>query len=289
MAESSQERRNLSKVIADYEIEYASGYLSDGASAEHLESYGQLLEYLSQKGSNRQNYRHYAPRARIESILGASAFYLTDGSNWNDKYDSIHFNPLYSGYKRFGICLSANTSESIAMWMLYGGLDGNGAMINFDKGTLRSAMSEREYECGYFENGRFEVVKSLNAWDVDFQLVDVLYFDVDQSRGSVTIERVGEDRKVKMSADAFQGIQQVAKHKAWSYEAEVRLIARVNKRMLGGKASKVSAIRIPFPCDEGFVSSRVFDSPVSDAEGKYRDSELRDTVQWDLCSRCPKK
>ena len=36
------------------------------------------------------------------------------------------------------------------MWMLCGGIDGNGAMINFDKGVLSKAMSQGGYEFGRF-------------------------------------------------------------------------------------------------------------------------------------------
>jgi hypothetical protein len=43
------------------------------------------------------------------------------------------------------------------MWMLCGGIDGNGAMINFDKGVLSKAMSQGGCEFGRFgADGVFE-------------------------------------------------------------------------------------------------------------------------------------
>ena len=91
-----------------------------------------------------------------------------------------------------------------------------------------------------------------------------------------------------MGGEAFSGIEQIAKHQSWSYENEVRLVATVSKLDLVGKASHVKCVKIPIDFDDAFVASRVFDSPVSDDVGNYRDSELRGTVDWDLCSGCMK-
>ena len=92
-----------------------------------------------------------------------------------------------------------------------------------------------------------------------------------------------------MNTNAFAGIAQIAKHKAWSYEKEVRLVASVSKLALGTKASKVTAIKVPLTLSEDYASSKVFDSPVSDGDGEYRDSELLGTVEWDLCKNCTRK
>lgn len=274
-------------LIANYEQEYSDrDYLAQAESVEHLESYKALLDYLAKKGSKRRNFRHYATRSRIANILNDSAFYLTDGSSWNDEYDKIRFNPQFSDFKRFGICLSATTSESIAMWMLYGGVKGNGAMINFDKVTLANAMSYPVYECGFFDHGEFETVATLDASEIDFALLDVLYFSSTHD-GRVTVERIGEKRRFGVGEVALTGMSQIVKHAAWSYETEVRLTATVSKLALDNKASKITAIRIPLVPDESFVRSRVFDSPVSDGNGDYCDSELLGTVAWDLCKDCP--
>ena len=91
-----------------------------------------------------------------------------------------------------------------------------------------------------------------------------------------------------MDGRAFNGIEQIAKHQSWSYESEVRLVATISKLDLVGKASHVKCIKIPIDFDDAFVAGRVFDSPVSDDGGHYRDSELRGTVDWNLCSGCVK-
>jgi hypothetical protein len=277
----------LETVLNSYEKAYLDrGAMTHSESFEHDKSYQSVIEYLSKKGGARQNFRHYAPRKRIESIIDNSVFYLTDGSNWNDRYDRAHFNPPYSPYKNFGICLSATSEESIAMWMLYGGTDGNGSMINFDKRTLQAAMSENNYECGSFKTDEFSVDMTLDASQIRFSLMDVLYFSNNGAR--ILIERANENKLFHINEEAFRGIEQITKHRSWSYEKEVRLVASVNKQSLGNKASKITAIRAPLKFTQKFVEERVFDSPVSDGHGKYLDSELQGTVDWNLCSDCNK-
>lgn len=277
----------LQSIVTQYEADlFQRVPYGDEMPPESIPSYQQILDYLSKKGGNRKNYRHYATRERVQKILDDSAFFLTDGSSWNDKYDKRKFNPEFWDLKRFGICLSAATTESIAMWMLYGGLDGNGAMINFDRSTLRTAMSEDYYDCGHFVDGKFEAVTTLPHEAIDFRLVDVLYFSDIRNDGSRTIERVGEERKVSISSEAFQHIEQIAKHEAWAYEAEVRLVATVHKDALLGNVSDNFAIRVPISVSESFVRNRVFDSPVATTRGGFHDSALLGTVDWDLCSQC---
>lgn len=260
-----------------------------GESLEHAKELRSILDHLDYTGSRRRNFRHYGPRSRIESILKESCFYLTDGSNWNDRYDRDRFNSSYAVDKRFGICFSAATGESIAMWMLYGGIDGNGAMINFDKKTLDTATVKDEYECGFFVGDTFKKVKSIPASDIAFNLIDVLYFSEIGRDEKMTIARVGDDRKARISADAFGFISPIAKHEAWKYENEVRLVASVPKLALGIEEPEITAIRIPFSCSDGFADTRVFNSPIADSSGRYRDSLLHGTVEWNLCSNCPAK
>lgn len=92
-----------------------------------------------------------------------------------------------------------------------------------------------------------------------------------------------------MSVETLDGIPQIAKHEAWSYETEVRLVATVNKLVFGPKMGEITAIRIPFSYSKEFVANRVFDSPIADSFGKYHNSLLRGTVEWDLCSNCAAK
>lgn len=263
--------------------------LRHSQSQEHFEEYRDVLSFLAGRGGMHREYKHYATRARIAGILRSGALYLTDGTSWNDKYDREHFNPSFMSTKRFGACFSASSTESVAMWMLYGGMDGNGAMINFGRRTLQGAMGRESYECGWFgTDGKFECVVELPADRLSLRLVDVLYFQ-NHADGNVTVGRPSiEGGRHVMDGRAFNGIEQIAKHQSWSYENEVRLVATISKLDLVGKASHVKCVKIPIDFDDAFVAGRVFDSPVSDGGGNYRDSELRGTVDWNLCSGCVK-
>ena len=280
----------LASVLTAYEQQVLrDDVLCHSQSQEHLEGYGDVLAFLADRGGMHREYKHYGTRARIASILKGGALYLTDGTSWNDKYDREHFNPSFMSTKRFGACFSASPAESIAMWMLYGGMDGNGAMINFDRRTLQGAMGRKTYECGRFgADGKFQCLTKLPADRLSLRLVDVLYFQ-NHADGNVTVGRPSlEGGRHVMDGRAFSGKEQIAKHQSWSYENEVRLVATISKLDLVGKASHVKCIKIPIDFDDTFVAGRVFDSPVSDDEGNYRDSELRGTVDWNLCSGCVK-
>lgn len=257
-------------------------------SIEACDGYWKIVDYLFATGSARRNLRHYASRTRVDQIISESSVYLSDGTAWNDKYDRENFNPPSSEYKNFGMCLSANTEESIAMWMLYGGIDGNGAMINFDKKTLKSAMYSGSYDFGYFDTRkRFRTVLTLDASQIKFRLMDVIYFDQskkDEER--FLLERKGEGKQTEISGKLSSGLHQIAKHKSWSYETEVRLVGSISKRFLGRKADQCRFLKIPLNLNEHFISSRIYDSPAPDGRGHFRQSKLFGTVEWNLCSDC---
>lgn len=279
-------RMSLMSVISEFERQYLnSGSLYHGQGTEYLEGYRNVIEYLALKGSNHKNYRHYASLNRINSIVDDKTLYLTDGRHWNDRYDREQFNPPHSPFKKFGTCFSYATTESIAMWMLYGGTDGNGAMINFDKNTLLSAMSAEVFEFGYFDNEGFNTVLQLDASKVDIKLVDVVYLDsLNDAQGSLS--RAGEKKKVPVMRKTFEGIAQISKHASWSYETETRMVSSVSRLDFGEHAASIEAMKVPLPIDDSFVSSQVYDSPISNAESGYHSSCLRGTVDWSLCEGC---
>ena len=179
--------------------------LMHGKSAEHTKEYLGVLDFLETKGSRRQNYRHYATREKINSILSSKAIYLTNGSERNDKYDRGRFNPMFFPLKRFVICMSATTSENTLQrnrqkW----------AMINFDKKTLKNAMSLKQYECGHFDkNGQLVCVELLDAKKITFRLVDILCFS--RKEGNTESFKVGRTGDHKHRAP--DGLQQIVRHK----------------------------------------------------------------------------
>lgn len=266
-------------------------HLAHSASLESDEEVRRLYDILEIKSSRHRHYRHYLGEDRARQILSERAIYLTDGSSWNDKFDRDRFNPsLLTTKKRFGACMSYSSSENIAMWMLYGGRDGKGAMIDFDEKTLKSAKYNAAFECGYFDKGDFVPCEKLDSKDVIFSLVDVSYFRLIKD-GDMAFEmkRSAEgERWVGVTEELWNTMSPLSKHESWSFEQEVRFVASINRDALGKHPSRIKCIRIPLQLEDNFEDERVFSSPISDG-GSFRDSELSGTVDWDLCKGCSYK
>ncbi|WP_082667336.1 DUF2971 domain-containing protein [Tractidigestivibacter scatoligenes] len=255
---------------------------SPDTQGEHLDGYYKILEYLASKGSMHHHYRHYVSRSRAESILEQSAIYLTDGSSWNDIFDYQHFNPAFSSYRHFGSCFSASTDESIAMWMLYGGPHRDGVMFDFTREILNKAINETpHYEGGYFDEGHFQKIRDIPRNLLELRLVDILYFRElnNGDDANISVRRIGDSKRVDITRQELESIPQLTKHVAWSYEKEVRLVARI-KRSDYIYNSKITCIKIPLQLSQSFVETRVFDSPLYSGRSSYSDSCLHGTVKW---------
>ena len=258
------------------------------AGPENDRDFNEVVDMLSEKGLRHRHYRHYASSERVGNILAESAIYLTDGSSWNDEFDRERFNAKFSSSRRFGICMSCSTVESIAMWMLYGGRNGEGAMIDFERSSLSEAMEARSFQFGSFDKwGRFSTSCTLERKDIDLKLIDVVYFRLKTGDSDAYELKRFADKETwaSVSGYAFNGMQAISKHASWSYEREVRLIATVKKEALGPHPLKVKCMKLPLKLSDDFTKNRVFSSPIA-RESLYRDSELTGTVDWDYCAGC---
>ncbi len=217
--------------------------------------------------------------------LSGSAVYLTDGSHWNDRFDARNFNPHFSNLKRFGICMSYSASESIAMWMLYGGHSGAGAMIDFEKEVLVSAMEAPWFEFGHIGLGGFVSEKTLSRDEVQIELTDIAYFREGDEGNEGYALRLPFEKQAEVTRLILDNLGPFVKHESWSYEQEVRMVATVDKRLLDNRASSYSCMRLPLVIPRDYPNGRIYNSPVSDS-ALYCDSNLVGTVEWDLCNGC---
>ena len=151
------------------------------------EATDELQVYLKEKAINHYNYKHYVSDIdRIYNIYHEGALFLTDGSNWNDPDDKKAFTDFNSGRsecKRYGLCLSFSKSESVAMWMLYGGMQKKGAMIDINLRSIKQLLDQSnrpQVELGYFEEKKWNTVKKLNANEYKVELTDILYYDANK-------------------------------------------------------------------------------------------------------------
>lgn len=103
--------------------------------------------------------------------------YLLDGNEWNDKTDSKRFINSKENIKRYGLCFSYSRDESIAMWMLYGGLYDEGAMYSFTKNYINRII---EYcptiHFGFFKGKTFNEEKTISKEKLKIYLKDILYY-----------------------------------------------------------------------------------------------------------------
>lgn len=264
---------------------YEGDVLIHSASLENVDAYRSVCRYLSNKGSKHAHFRYYADIDRIKQILSGSAVYLTDGSHWNDRFDACNFNPHFSSFKRFGICMSYSASESIAMWMLYGGHSGAGAMIDFEKEILVSAMEAPCFEFGHFGAGGFVSEKTLSRDEVQIELIDIAYFREGNEENEGYALKLPFEKQAEVTGLILDNLGPFVKHESWSYEQEVRMVTTVDKRLLDNRASSYKCMRLPLGIPRDYPNRRIYNSPVSDS-ALFCDSNLVGTVEWDLCNGC---
>lgn len=244
-----------------------------------------LKTYLMKKGENHKNYKTYSNQRFIREIINNQRFYLNDGSNWNDIADRKAFNSIENEYKNYGKCFSFSESESVAMWMLYGGIDNCGAMISFTQKDMKKLFEIEHIILGIFEKGTFVEYSRLERDKFDIKLIDVLYTRREEDayyarRSTETWKDVSYDVIHRLGNECVKNI-------AWSYENECRLVVRVNKEYIQKNETVVKIDLSPYNFSESF--SRVYHSPTYKGEKTYKDSELSGYIDWDLCGNCISK
>lgn len=254
-----------------------------------------LKYYLEEKGKNHNCYKTYSTLERIESWKKSNCFYLDDGSRWNDPSDRDMFNNDNIDVKRFGRCFSFSRNESVAMWMLYGGMTKSGVMLEFKGSAMRELIKKtKSVEFGNWKNGKFEPVLTLNEGQYLLELKDILYRDKRKS-GRFYIRRSDE---VCKTAPGFtiRKLDHCVKAAAWSYENECRLVLSVDKRQFP-EILNTSSARIHLHDmlkNTGKESKdtdkvRIYCSPNFFADDKpYLESNIKDDIDWDLCAGCKK-
>ena len=240
------------------------------------EATDELQVYLTEKAINHHNYKHYVSDiTRVNRIYREGALFLTDGSNWNDPDDKKAFTDFNSGRsecKRYGLCLSFSKSESVAMWMLYGGMQKKGAMIDINLRNIKQLLDQSnrpQVELGYFEKEEWNAVKRLNANEYKVKLIDILYYDTNKKvdkEHELKYDIKRSDERCACNDNVIDNAPLLQKKVwAWNYENECRLIVEVDKKSISSFAnSKISVARIEFPDKEFFredVRERILLAP----------------------------
>lgn len=246
----------------------------------------ELEPYLKKKGSNHNNYRFYAPEYKINSIIDDGYLYLSDGKNWNDPVDSGNM-PKNS----FALCLSYLTEESVAMWMLYGGINKKGATIKFSKKSINNICktSAENISFGHFESNKF--IKAEILWDqfeekkFDAYLIDIGYFLDDLNQDTI----IRQEEKIHLKEEIHGNLHYIKSH-PWNYENECRLIFVTHpKDPELFKLNKINTLRIKLSEEDlNDLKKNITLSPIYPENGKntkrnYVPQHSPIKVKWDLC------
>ena len=152
-----------------------------------INSTGQLIAKLEEKGCNHQTYSFYCDEEKAENTI-KNGLRLTVGKKWNDTND--YKNLLDEDVVRFVKCFTYSKSENIAMWMLYGGYNNDGIRITYDKKVIINLLNFKEpliiYEIINNTQNKIQII------DYKVKLIDIVYVDVDNQ--TVTLKK-SDNRK----------------------------------------------------------------------------------------------
>ena len=252
--------------------------------SSYLSNYDKLRRYLETCGKKHNYYKFYSKFSTILKVQTSKKIILSDGSNWNDKIDRELFNKPENTYKNYGMCFSCSQDENVAMWMLYGGIDKCGGMIDFTKTAMNNILSVQSVIAGRLdENGNFIEKKSLTREQYKLFCIDVVYYINDKGEFYIT---KAYDRKAKINKTILDKLSVCKKSYPWQYENECRLICTVKKSSLDDECSHVcidlnglhlgqSLKRVYYgPC---FPPSKI------DSSNQIIKSKLYGSIDWSLC------
>lgn len=260
-----------------------------------------LSEYLKIKGRNHNYYKCYSLMERAFEIKDKKKLYLSDGSTWNDIDDRKDFNCRDSGFVNFGKSFSFSKDENVAMWMLYGGINKLGGMIDFTKKGINEILKTASVDVGYFrkdESGKvqFQKVTEVSSKDFKIYATDVIYYDKNKNKNENENENEnGSAYYINRSDEAFRRLPKEILEKmngckksySWSYESECRLIVSIDKNLLNDECK--------FVCIDlenmnlGKSLERLYRGPNYPSYGPYikegLESYLTGTIDWNLCDK----
>ena len=258
--------------------------MSIETNVENLQScssdFDSLFNYLKKKGRNHNNYKSYSSIGRVVDIRDSKKLYLSTGYDWNDISDRNRFNSDDYGVLHFGKCFSYSTDESVAMWMLYGGIDKRSGMIDFTKKGMQGILSIPQIEFGYSDGDRgFVVEKTLTSDSFDLYCVDIVYYKARQN--AYYIKR--SDEHGSLDPSIFNRLSICKKAYPWQYEKECRLVCSVDKKLL---SNDCYVARIDLDgLDLGKSLEKTYHGPNFPSIDTYNTlpSSLDNSIDWSLC------
>ncbi len=252
-------------------------------SEKNMES---LNNYLQEKAENHNSYKWYTNVDIIDNSLRYKSLFLSAGDDWNDVNDKERFNNPKEMKKCFARCFSFSISENVAMWMLYGGTEKKGAMLEIKKSFIKSVLEYKdEINVGYFESDDFVTVKTYNSDEYDLYIQDVIYVGKSKKKGCVTLKR-SDDRCDEISKKIVDFLP-LWKSYPWQYENECRLILKVKDNNMSDKTTDAQII-VEKVMEREIIKKTLSPNYSGNKREGYDYSLLKDELNWDICRNCKK-
>ena len=251
----------------------------------HCNSVLTLMSYLRQKAESHNHYKAYSSLKRTLAIQKDQALYLGRTDKWNDITDRNSFKTK-DNLVRFCKCFSFLKEESIAMWMLYGGIDKRSGMIDFTKKGMQSILKTKNVILGFFSGDVFQPVTTLSEGDFEIFITDVVYYR--ENANSYYIKR-GEEMIPNLPKEIFEHLHFCKKVYPWQYENECRLIVSLKSDRIPEECNQLKIDLSKM--DLGISLQRIYKGPnypTNDFEN-ILPSKMKGTVDWKLCDfeKCP--
>lgn len=265
----------------------------------------QLKKYLRAKAMNHKSYKQYMTEDKAQNCIKDTAIFLTRGNNWNDQDDESRVNGDKNKV-RFVACFSYMTNENVAMWMLYGGINNTGTMLNLDGCDFRKTINEtKKLQIGKFGAIGFQAERTIDENEYTCDLTDILYVAHNENKAD-TIKRSDERFPLEddLKNNTFdcrtfhldnQQFTYNQKAYGWNYENECRLVITVeltdeNRNFY---SDKDLAIKLPivFKDEKSTIHDYIVLAPnyVGNLQNQgYKTSDING-LSWDLCKNCKVK
>ena len=244
-----------------------------------------LKEYLRQKALAHNSYKCYSQIERIRSIVQDKALYLNDGRGWNDITDRTNFRKDGKDRVNFGKCFSFSQDENVAMWMLYGGIHHMGAMVDFTRMGINNILKTSSIELGYFENGQFCSVETIERPDFEMWVTDIVYCN----ENTRYLKR-SDETCTNVEQSVLDQLGAVRKAYPWNYENECRLIVSVHMNAVPEKCDTVKIDLSMIDLGKSLARAYYCPSYQGKQEEGFQESALNRTIDWDLrdkrCKAC---
>ena len=172
------------------------------------------------------------------------------------------------------------------MWMLYGGGDKCGGMIDFTKKGIHSILDTQEIELGYFDDqGKFVSCAALMRTEFDIWITDIVYYS--ENKRYFCLKR-SDESCYTVSKSVMDGLIMCKKAYPWNYENECRLIVSISRQILQqiynfGDCDTVKLNLQGMNLGKSF--KRIYKSPnypLNDNTGVLA-SNIDQTVDWNIC------